>query len=323
MANLTLTGAELLYSGEYSDFSLVCEGQELRVHKGIVCPQSSVIATALKSEFKEAKTNTIEVNFELAILKCMLEYMYTGDYKDEPAQPVQLLAQPSQAANITISQRLIYHARVNSIADYYNVTSLAEVSITKIQKLLDERWSADAFCDLIQEAAGFTGNKNLREVLARAAACNVSELTRRDIFAEGMIANDMAAEVLKASMKTIEDRTREVAELKMQLSAEKAKVDTLDQNLDEIANVLTATGMCFKSSCKHPFGCEIQRPKQNAKNLWFVRCTKCNSRYSYDKSNGSVIRTPQPRRTRSFDYTTDLDFESVSESEPGSDSDSD
>lgn len=52
MNNVTSVTAELLRSGEYSDFTLVCEGQKFPIHKSIVCPQSSVIAAALKSEFQ-------------------------------------------------------------------------------------------------------------------------------------------------------------------------------------------------------------------------------------------------------------------------------
>ncbi|KAI0858648.1 hypothetical protein F4860DRAFT_526880 [Xylaria cubensis] len=318
MANVASTGAELLRSGEYSDFTLVCKGQEFRVHKSIVCPQSPVIAAALKSKFKEAKTNTIEVNFEPAILKCMLDYMYTGHYKDPaPVQPVQSVqdaqpSQPSQPAqpksrgspaqprtekkpvDATISQDLIYHAHVNSIADYYNVMNLAKVSATKIGELLDKRWSADAFCDLMQECRGSTGDKNLQKVLMQIAATHLFELTTKNLFSEGKIANDIAAGVLAASIKIFRDKASEVMKLNNQVLAEAAKVEHLEKNLKELTDVLLATRGCCKRECSNVFGCTIQRPTQNDEKRWLVRCSKCGCRHMYDQKRESAILAPPP-----------------------------
>lgn len=62
MAHLASIATKLLNSGEYSDFTIVCEGEEFRVHKAIVCPQSPVIAAALKSEFKVLMNTMISGN---------------------------------------------------------------------------------------------------------------------------------------------------------------------------------------------------------------------------------------------------------------------
>lgn len=50
MASLDFT--RLMTSGNFSDLKLVCQGKEFRIHKLVACSQSSVIATALKGEFK-------------------------------------------------------------------------------------------------------------------------------------------------------------------------------------------------------------------------------------------------------------------------------
>lgn len=42
----------LMTSGQFSDLKLVCQGREFKIHKLVACSQSSVIATALKGEFK-------------------------------------------------------------------------------------------------------------------------------------------------------------------------------------------------------------------------------------------------------------------------------
>lgn len=42
----------LLDSGEHSDLTLTCQGEEFKLHKAVVCLQSPVIATALRGNFK-------------------------------------------------------------------------------------------------------------------------------------------------------------------------------------------------------------------------------------------------------------------------------
>jgi hypothetical protein len=44
--------AQLLQTGKYSDMMLVCAGKEFKLHRMIVCSQSSVIAAALDGLFK-------------------------------------------------------------------------------------------------------------------------------------------------------------------------------------------------------------------------------------------------------------------------------
>lgn len=44
--------AHLMNSGQFSDLTLVCQDQKFKIHKLVACAQSSVIATALKGEFK-------------------------------------------------------------------------------------------------------------------------------------------------------------------------------------------------------------------------------------------------------------------------------
>jgi hypothetical protein len=47
--------AHLMHSGQFSDLTLVCQGQEFKIHKLVACPQSPVFAAAVKGEFKVSK----------------------------------------------------------------------------------------------------------------------------------------------------------------------------------------------------------------------------------------------------------------------------
>ncbi|KAI0474418.1 hypothetical protein F4859DRAFT_514948 [Xylaria cf. heliscus] len=275
MANVASAVAALLRSGKYSDFTLVCEGKEFRVHKCIVCAESPVIAAALKNGFKEAETDTMTVNFGLTALNCMLLYMYTGDYKEEPveaAQPIQFastneigqqveslwFAEGADEPNpADVSEALIFHTRVNSIADYYGVTGLAELSVDRIAHLLTEDWSADGFCDLLAEATGSTTDRNLRKTIVRAAASNVFELVGKDVFSKGKVANDIAAEVL---MMSTEDPAKQKKN-EDEIEAGKRNIASLEHILNEISTVLGRK--CTGLGCKNTFGCILERPTQN------------------------------------------------------------
>ncbi|KAJ8114764.1 hypothetical protein ONZ43_g4824 [Nemania bipapillata] len=258
MENLTSSFASLLRSGEYSDFKL-----------------SPVIATALRSGFQEARTRIIEVNFELSALECMLDFMYTGSYSTAALQPGQPAQSTPNAGNeigpalSTVSDVLLYHARVNAIADYYGVVGLAKTSATKIQELLLEQWCADAFCNLVQEAWGLA-DKSLHRVLVEISEIHLYELISRDIFADEGIASYLTADVLKASTETSERRELEVRGLQDRIKDLEHESETLKQSLDEIAAVLSKTRACCKRGCKQQFGCVIQKPSQNAEGRWFI-----------------------------------------------------
>ncbi|PON25785.1 hypothetical protein TGAM01_v205222 [Trichoderma gamsii] len=86
----------LMKSGQFSDLTLVCQGEEFKIHRFVACSHSSVIATALKGDFKEAQSGVITVElFDADTVRRMVEYMYTEDYdqgreNSEVATPVAI-----------------------------------------------------------------------------------------------------------------------------------------------------------------------------------------------------------------------------------------
>lgn len=105
----------LLDTGKYSDFTLVCNGHdetpvEIAVHRAIICPQSDFFEAACGGSFlvrtygslpdqnqstdrclsaicqsKEADTRKVNISGDdLASIRYMLLFMYTGDYREKP-----------------------------------------------------------------------------------------------------------------------------------------------------------------------------------------------------------------------------------------------
>ncbi|KAI1283945.1 hypothetical protein F5Y07DRAFT_407493 [Xylaria sp. FL0933] len=320
--------AGLLDSGAFSDLTLVCKGRQFYVHKNIVCSQSPVINAAINGRFVEARTNTIEVDFDPDVLQCMLDYMYKGSYAATPRSPADESQQDesgNEPARVTTTDTLLHLVRVNGIADYYGVTGLAESSTSKIYTTLRADWSTDAFCKLLEEFRNLTGDRAVSQLLARIACEKIFDLMDKDLFSEGRIANDMAAEVLKNCFKKFNDCRAErdalQTRLRDEVQAEKDKREALEyelniklqqerdlhnsiketlragkhvarmrcieleHNLNDIA-VILGTGSCC--SCGSAFGGEVDLPSQNPQHEWLVRCKFCGCRHKYDPVRGSV-----------------------------------
>ncbi|TRX97131.1 hypothetical protein FHL15_001925 [Xylaria flabelliformis] len=175
----------LLSSGDYADLKIVCKDQEFQVHKVIVCAQSPVLAAALKgakslTRSQESKTNTYHVtDFDPTIVKCMIDYMYAGEYSQTPPD---YRNDSKDQAQTTESKVWIYHGLVNCIADYFDVPELAEKATSTLDRLIQKHWSEDAFCNLFYETLGRTTDKGFRTMLATAAMDHLGELTARGLF---------------------------------------------------------------------------------------------------------------------------------------------
>ncbi|KAM0289595.1 hypothetical protein ACHAO9_005877 [Fusarium lateritium] len=132
----------MVETGQFSDFTLVCDGHEFKLHQVLVCPQSPVIAAALCGGFEEAASKIITVNeFDISTVRYMISFLYTGGYRvetesegspipcDEQFQDeADSSSQPcseSEAMENENADTILSHLRVNAIADYYNVENLA------------------------------------------------------------------------------------------------------------------------------------------------------------------------------------------------------
>ncbi|KAI0509421.1 hypothetical protein F5B22DRAFT_658171 [Xylaria bambusicola] len=304
--------AMLLQSGEHSDLTLMCKGREFKVHKAIVCTQSPIIDRMIKSKLKEAQTNTIEVKFELHILKCMLNYMYTTDYKvelpsTEENSKQEASAQPAANKRVqvfpTTAEVLLYHAHVNDIAEYYDVTDLAVLSAERIACLLQKPFSAETFCDFIEKTEGLTGDQNLQQKLTAIAASNIVALLEKDFFSTKEIGNNMASGVLQGVTKPFKAYQAKVIKLQGKLRAQDLEISRLTksslqlhENLDELVKVSTSTRACVKSSCMVRFGSIIEPPSQNLEGRWMIRCASCGCRYVYSQEKKAGVIAPPPAK---------------------------
>lgn len=207
-AYLSTVLGKLFATPNFSDFKFLCAGQEIEVHKAIVCTQSPVIDKAVTNEFfVEAHNGTINMDyFDLPTVRCMVEFMYTGKYyisTDEigfDTSKAALLAESEEAGLKPASEKTEYttnleilksHVRVNAIAEYYDVPRLRDIANYKIEEIFAKiGLSTNVFLGVLKETQEITGDNGLYQILASAAARHLEGLLVDEGFGELDIMKD-------------------------------------------------------------------------------------------------------------------------------------
>ncbi|KAI1126469.1 hypothetical protein F5Y10DRAFT_267131 [Nemania abortiva] len=275
MASLALNGANLLRSGDWSDFTLVCRGQVFRVHKCIVCPQSPVLAASLFdskvkiNEFLELWTLKIEVEFDPVTLQCMLDFCYKGTYPETPFKPVNppdarqtfqaaftpawdqeahpismILGDGEKRVISTVSDALIYHARVNGIAAHYGVVELARLSAKRAKALFTKHWSVEAFCTFIKEINGSVMHHNLHWIIVGIASDRIFELMKTGIFCGGKMDQELIDDIRRASLEVFDTSKSRLLDLELEITIKKAELDELNASLRDLFEIFSQRRMC-------------------------------------------------------------------------------
>ncbi|KAG8533296.1 uncharacterized protein KY384_002079 [Bacidia gigantensis] len=79
------TFKDLLESGKYTDMTISCGEDIYKLHKLVICPQSSFFEKACMGPFKEATSRVIDLSHDEAnAVKRMVSFLYTTEYDDSP-----------------------------------------------------------------------------------------------------------------------------------------------------------------------------------------------------------------------------------------------
>nr|OQO09832.1 hypothetical protein B0A51_17540 [Rachicladosporium sp. CCFEE 5018] len=103
---------ELLSTGNFADFVIVCGEKEWKVHKAIICPQSEYFTKAFNGQYNEGKSGRIDLSSDdEAALNEFIKYLYTNEYV------------PTDAT-IELEARGMLHLHIHVLADKYNLPDL-------------------------------------------------------------------------------------------------------------------------------------------------------------------------------------------------------
>ncbi|KAM3557984.1 hypothetical protein ARSEF4850_004811 [Beauveria asiatica] len=159
--------AQMMLSEEYCDMSFSCNGELLKVHKAVVCPQSSVIRAAMNPGFQESENSNVNMDaFTPESVRRFRQFLYTKDYdtiniQDKGAKPADNATadHSSRAASAADStnkatsaargsspdgevdhpaardptfRTILAHTRMNAMGDYFDVPELVKFANARI-----------------------------------------------------------------------------------------------------------------------------------------------------------------------------------------------
>ncbi|KAH8709824.1 Speckle-type POZ protein-like [Beauveria bassiana] len=159
----------LLESGQFSDLTLVCGDKQFNVHKAVVCAQCRVLAAAIREPFQASKTGKIVIEeYDTDTVEKMVEFLYTGDYKPQ-------FHQDEETNDDEVPEEdPVQHVLVNSIADYYDIKALADLSKEKLQHALRDA-NKSHLLEAATVALSRTGDTTVHAMLAEEIAKNIRQ----------------------------------------------------------------------------------------------------------------------------------------------------
>ncbi|PGH09654.1 hypothetical protein AJ79_05620 [Helicocarpus griseus UAMH5409] len=192
----------LLFSKQYSDCSIKCQGEIFHVHKAVVCTQSPVIAAAMDGQFREAKTETMNLySFDIDTVKRMIDFLYTGQFNGDIDETAGYTAKRKKGkANLTYDLLRI-RLQLHSIADYLEIPALRERAIESICDTLNTDWSPDRFVNALKIMIATTKDAKLYEAMASVAATNITELLELEGFTQLDMPNQMTMGIARELSK--------------------------------------------------------------------------------------------------------------------------
>ncbi|RBR22338.1 uncharacterized protein FIESC28_04532 [Fusarium coffeatum] len=294
--------SSILASGQFSDFTLVCEGQEFRLHQAVVCPQSLVLNAALCGEFKEATTKVVTVQgFDISTVKRLVSFFYTRDYdvklptenthaedtvitdandngwgnttsesNDQAGSKAKTDAAEKKKADAI--QVLLFHLEVNAIADYYNIPGLRDLAESKIRNIL---LGNNAILPRLLQEVSSGAHANLYAIIAEVAAesYDISDLFSQDntpfkldpaLYSKIIVACGLRMAILK---KELED---------VQISYKTAKERTAANTAAFNACFAKLKGTDKCRHCDEKFNCFFE--EEGLTGL-MLRCKSCRTRH--------------------------------------------
>lgn len=289
--------------------------------QAIVCSQSSVLEAAIDNAWQESQSSTIvHEEFDAATVECFLSYLYLADYSIEPAAQDGPRTDESEAAETgdtpdlsatklsavvvadvgcqSAAGRLIQHALVYGIADFYDVSGLKDMATARFNALLDQEKVVDGMIHVIETVCTHTNqsDRTLRAPLVDLVANHLRELRQHQSFQDGMAESSIAQSFLKdvlyklddihATLTDLQEATlvsHKTADDNMQLSLARqtARADHAERMREgaeaELASLLEhirgLDRQCRNAQCTAEPG--SLRIEQKGNGAWRIRCGRC------------------------------------------------
>ncbi|OXV09093.1 hypothetical protein Egran_03144 [Elaphomyces granulatus] len=166
----------LFNSSKYSDVTIYLGKSKIpfpahRLVLGTRCPYLDDI---LQSGLKEDITTEISFTKDNShALWRVLQYIYTGDYSDEPSETLD-----SEDDDL----ELLKHPRIFALSGIFRIDDLKELSCNKFEDQLEQHWISDTFPHCIREIYSTSNNTDIRKIVVDAVASHSQDLVEKRSF---------------------------------------------------------------------------------------------------------------------------------------------
>ncbi|KAG6263917.1 hypothetical protein E4U49_001977 [Claviceps purpurea] len=186
--------------GTFCDLDIVCGETRFHAHRVVVCSHSSVIQDACLGPWKEGACGVFEIKDSSdALVRRMLDYIYTGNYDDLSSKgPTQDGKRSStKVAKLGSAPHVLLHAKMMELGDMYLVDGLGLFADERFGILLKSETTRNILVDIIPEVYAM-----------EIKSCKLIRKTLIDLMRRRLAHRPLPAEV----EGSLENATRDVPE---------------------------------------------------------------------------------------------------------------
>lgn len=280
---------QLMNNEKYCDLVIKCEGREWKVHKALLCSFSNVFDRACKWVTLDGKkTEIIEHEvYDAATMQRLISYVYKGRYKVGEDD-----IEERDHEDMIAKRKLIAHAKVYGIADYYDIAPLKTFAADRFRTIATSTERLDGFVEVISEVCSCStpSDLQLRPILSEHILKHAVEFVNDNDFMRGFAHLSNAHELTIGLFREMVVQHVEVKrELTQHLSAMGSELQTLQGALENERTQTASAWSCWNDlkaamravpeKCRNPLciakfgGLNVRKSRHTD---WKISCTRCS-----------------------------------------------
>ncbi|KAK5203073.1 hypothetical protein LTR96_011312 [Exophiala xenobiotica] len=295
----------LLQTAEFSDFTLTVDGRDFKIHRSVVCPQSTMLRSLCTGSFQEGLQGRGTLTEENAnIFEKVLEYLYTGEY-NSPSEELEIAAADGNEVSSgedapannedgenetgsihRQSEQLMFHTEVYLQAKFLGISELMRHARNNFAAVVKSNFRADAFLEPFSRVFdhGEDGDSGLRAQILELCLENSEDLSQDGeltflLLQHEAIAWKMISRQGHKHACQLQEAVEAQQALEETLQNSKDTVETLEQRVEELTSerdrviaLLEKYDRC--RNCDRDFGSYVDKHERG-----IMRCKGCRCRH--------------------------------------------